>query len=191
MEVWKEISGYENMYAVSNQGRVVSLNRVQKDKNGRIRKYAGKILIPHPNSCGYLRVQLNRDGKMKSYFIHRLVALHFVENPSESENNVVNHLDSNFLNNNADNLEWTTHKGNAQHAKAHGRLDRTPAWLQHLRESHEKNGRSVIGTSLYTGKSIYFICLNDSRTAGFNPSCVCACCKGERKTHKGYSWRYA
>lgn len=191
MEIWKDIKGYEDMYVVSNHGRVASLNRVQKDKNGKEKRYKGKMLLPHPNSSGYLRVQLKRDGAMKYYFVHRLVAIHFVENPSEAENTIVNHIDSNYLNNNANNLEWTTYKGNAEHAKARGRLSRTKEWLQHLRESNEKNGRSVIGTNIKTGETVYFVCLNDSRTEGFNATCVCDCCKGKRKTHKGYTWRYA
>ena len=33
--------------------------------------------------------------------------------------------------------------------------------------------------------------LNDCKSAGFEPSCVCYCCKGKQKTHKGYTWRYA
>lgn len=32
--------------------------------------------------------------------------------------------------------------------------------------------------------------LNDVKKYGFQPSCVCNCCKGKRKTHKGYYWRY-
>ena len=65
MEIWKDIKGYEDMYVVSNHGRVASLNRVQKDKNGKEKRYKGKMLLPHPNSSGYLRVQLKRDGAMK------------------------------------------------------------------------------------------------------------------------------
>lgn len=191
MEIWKDIRGYEGIYVVSNHGRVASLNRVQKDKNGNDKRYKGKMLLPQPNSSGYLRVHLKRDGVMKYYFVHRLVALHFVENPNISENTIVNHLDSNYMNNAASNLEWTTYKGNMEHAKVRGRLSRTTEWLQHLRESNEKNGRSVIGTNIETDETVYFVCLNDSRAAGFDPACVCDCCQGKRNKHKGYTWRYA
>ena len=191
MEIWKDVRGYEGLYQVSNHGRVASLNRVQKDKNGRDVRYQGKMLIPHPNSSGYLRVQLKSKEKSDLYFVHRLVALHFVNNPMPNIYSIVNHLDCNYLNNRADNLEWTTLQGNSQHAIQNGRMKRTKEWLQHLRESKEKQGKTVIGTNMLTGDTIRFVCLNDCKSAGFEPSCVCYCCKGIRKSHKGYTWRYA
>ena len=190
-EIWKDIRGYENIYVISNQGRVASLNRMQTNKNGRTVRYNGKILTPRPNSKGYLRVQLKRDGNSARHFVHRLVALHFVENPSPDCYSIVNHLDGNYLNNKADNLEWTTIYGNIQHAIQNGRMNRTKEWLQHLRESNEKNGKSVIGTNVSTGEIVRFVCLNDCRQAGFQPSCVSNCCQGKRMSHKGYIWRYA
>ena len=157
MEVWKDIKGYEGYYQVSNQGRVRSLDSIKKDKNGRAVKRKGKVLTPQPNSRGYLRVCIGTSV----LFIHRLVALHFVDNHSPLTNTIVNHLDSNYLNNNADNLEWTTHYGNVHHAINRGRTKRTSEWLQHLRESHEKNGKGVVGTNIATGEEIRFVCLND------------------------------
>ena len=191
MEVWKDIRGYEGLYVISNHGRVSSLNRISIDKNGRMVSYKGKMLIPQPNSSGYLRVQLKHNGTSQYYFVHRLVALHFVENPYPDCYAVVNHLDSDHLNNKADNLEWTTYYGNNHHAIQNGRMNRTKEWLQHLRESNEKNGRAVIATNIATGEVLRFTCLNDCKTAGFQPSCVCNCCQGIRKSHKGYTWRYA
>lgn len=38
--------------------------------------------------------------------------------------------------------------------------------------------------------STHFENLNGVAKAGFQPSCVCNCCKGIRKTHKGYVWTY-
>lgn len=190
MEIWKDIKGYEEIYVISNYGRVASLNRVSADKNGRNVAYRGKMLTPHPNSRGYLRIQLKRDGIYRSYFIHRLVALHFVENPLPAEYNIVNHIDSDHLNNKAENLEWTTIYGNNHHAISKGRMNRTKEWLQHLRESNEKRGRAVVGEKIATGETIRFVCLNDCKVAGFQPSCVCQCCEGKRKSHKGFTWRY-
>jgi hypothetical protein len=190
MEIWKDIKGYEELYVISNLGRVASLNRVSVDKNGRNVAYRGKMLTPCPNSRGYLRVQLKRDGICRSYFIHRLVALHFVENPLPAEYTIVNHIDSDHLNNKAENLEWTTIYGNNHHAISKGRMNRTKEWLQHLRESNENRGRAVVGENIATGETIRFVCLNDCKAAGFQPSCVCQCCEGKRKSHKGIIWRY-
>lgn len=189
MEIWKDIRGYEEVYVVSNHGRVASLNRIQKDKNGKEVRHKGKILLPHSNSRGYLRVQLKHKGTKKVFFVHRLVAMHFVDNPAPEKYSIVNHIDSNYLNNRADNLEWTTYRGNVLHAIANGRMKRTQEWMNHLRESNEKKGKTIVGTNIDTGEVIRFVCLNDCKVAGFQPSCVCNCCQGKRKSHKGYIWR--
>lgn len=191
MEVWKDIKGYEGIYVISNYGRVSSLNRLLTDSKGHKRFLWGKDLRPQPNSKGYLRVGLKSNGKTERYFVHRLVALHFVENPNPDCYSVVNHIDGDHLNNKYDNLEWTNQYGNMHHAINTGRMERTEEWLRHLRESNEKNGRAVVGTNIATGETIQFACLNDCKEAGFQPSCVCQCCQGKGKSHKGFSWRYA
>ena len=75
-------------------------------------------------STGYRYVDL---GYGNSVTIHRLVAHHFVREPKDlsEENLVVNHLDGNKLNNRWDNLEWTTQKGNIEHASINGLLHTT------------------------------------------------------------------
>ena len=178
MEKWKQITGY-SLYQVSTKGRIKSF------KNSKER-----ILKPKENSKGYLRVALVRDdGKKKLLFVHRLVAETFI--PHKRSLNVVNHLDFNPLNNDVKNLEWTTQKENMRYSFKAGRFARTDEWRNRYRQTCEKKGRSVIGTSIEYEKEMFFICLNDVKTKGFQASCVCNCCKGIRKTHKGYTWRYA
>lgn len=176
LEIFKAIPGHEKHYRVSNFGRVMAIT--------------GGFLKPQVNNRGYLYVYLKHGGRGKAY-IHRLVAEAFVPNSNPDVNTVVNHIDFNPRNNCADNLEWTTHKGNVHHSLQAGRYERTDAWLGHLRETNEKIGRSVTGTNVFTGDEITFKCLNDCREAGFQPSCVCNCCQGKRRSHKGYTWRYA
>lgn len=175
VEQWKDIVGHEGRYEVSNLGR--------------IRSFRGNILKPIDNGKGYLYVYLKYGGEKKSY-IHRLVAEAFVHNEAPEINKVVNHLDFNPKNNCADNLEWTTPNGNMFYSIRAGRYARTEKWLRNLRETNEKTGKSVIGTNIKTGEKIHFICLNDSLKSGFQPSCISNCCKGKRKTHKGYYWNY-
>lgn len=93
MEIWKEIPGSGGKYQISNYGNVYSLiNNVQlKGVN---------------NGNGYLRVKLNE----RLFYIHRLVAMAFIPNPKCYKE--INHKDENKLNNNADNLEWCSHKYN-------------------------------------------------------------------------------
>lgn len=99
-EVWKDIPNYEGLYQVSNLGRVKSLPR--KYKKRFINKEIIKVLTKLPK--GYLKVGLSKNGKVKYYFIHRLVAECFI--PNIENKPCVNHKDCNPSNNRVDNLEW-------------------------------------------------------------------------------------
>ena len=191
MEVWKPIEGFEEFYEVSNLGRIRSKDRIQKVPLGRQGIVRGKILKIQPNSRGYLRAQLyNKRGEKKYFFVHRLVAQAFIENPQNLP--VVNHLDFDYTNNKADNLEWTTLKGNMQYSLVRGRLKRTKEWLEHQKQALNRvMGKSVIGTNEITGETIFFKALNDCAKSGFQPSCVSNCCTGKRKDHLGFTWRFA
>lgn len=96
-EQWLPIVGYDK-YEVSNKGQV------RNKKTGRILKQA------YQNS-GYTIVALRRDGKTKTYSIHRLVMETFEPRP-DADHLDVNHKDWDKTNNNLDNLEWVTRKVN-------------------------------------------------------------------------------
>lgn len=116
-EQWRDIKGYEGLYLISNRGRVLSL--YQYKKNGSSGYFINtRELKKSLSTTGYEKVELRKDGKKKSYKIHRLVAKHFVANPFNRD--VVNHIDGNYLNNNADNLEWCTTAENCLHALDEG-----------------------------------------------------------------------
>ncbi len=75
-------------------------------EDGTVIGARGGVLKQDPNSTGYLRVSLCRNGVVKRVFVHRLVAQHFVEGYEEGR--VVNHIDGDNQNNWAYNLEWVT-----------------------------------------------------------------------------------
>ena len=108
---YKIIKGDTISYAIYSDGRVKTCSRI--GSRGYITKE--KWMIPSKNSSGYLRVSLTLKIKNpKQYFVHRLVAENFVENPFDK--NIVNHKDGNKLNNNYNNLEWCTSSENNLHA---------------------------------------------------------------------------
>lgn len=123
MEKWKDITGYEDMYMVSNKGRVKALARTIVNKNGVEQRFPEKILIPDVTVQGhtsYHRITVCKNHKTKRYQMHNLLATHFIPNPENKP--MVNHLDNNGLHNWESNLEWATHAENMIHAQKQGRL---------------------------------------------------------------------
>ena len=109
-EIWKDITGYEGIYQISNLGRVRSLDRVLIDKNGK--KFSKKGSIRKiSKSKGYSVIGLSKDNKQKMHLVHRLVAETFIPN-CRIEADVVNHIDGDKSNNSVTNLEWMTQSEN-------------------------------------------------------------------------------
>lgn len=141
-EVWKPIEGFEGLYSISNLGRVKSYY----DWNGRerIKKehfINGWLQKPQKNRkyCRRSIRLVNKDGEGHEYKVHRLVAKAFVPNPNNYT--VVNHLDFNPLNNRADNLEWTTDRGNFEYSYKAGRHERfTKEEIEKIIGLYEQSG---------------------------------------------------
>lgn len=112
MEEWKDIKGYEGLYQISNLGEVKSLSREVEQSNGKKYTIKERKLKTSRNGNGYTGITLNKDGKHR-FNVHRLVALHFIENPEGKEQ--VNHKDLDKTNNCKDNLEWLTKSENQIH----------------------------------------------------------------------------
>ena len=98
-EVWQPVCGYEGRYEVSNTGKVKGTKGPRK---------------PVQTTRGYVQVDLCKQGTCRKFLIHRLVAIHFIPNPSQCPQ--VNHKDGNKTNNILSNLEWCTATQNAIHA---------------------------------------------------------------------------
>ena len=116
MEIWKDIKGYEGKYQISSFGRVKSLPRKTNNRNG---SYTTKerILKAGLSGCGYLTTALSKDGKCKTFKIHQLVAIVFLNHNPCGHNLVIDHLDNNPKNNRVDNLEIVTARENANRRK--------------------------------------------------------------------------
>ena len=104
----KWIKGYEDMYKIYPNGDV---ERYYKNGNTRILKY-------HIDK-GYKYVILSKNCKIKVHKIHRLLAIHFIDNPNGYP--VVDHIDINKLNNSLENLRWVTQSINNRNKNNHGK----------------------------------------------------------------------
>lgn len=122
MEVWKKIENADN-YEVSNTGKVRSLDIRRKGSDGVTRFHKGRELTQHTGKTGYKYVNLRIDGKTQHQYIHRLVAIAFLENPDMLPE--INHKDENPENNNLENLEWCTRKYNCNYGNHNDNIKKT------------------------------------------------------------------
>lgn len=114
-ETWRDVSGYEGFYVVSNQGRVKSLFRMVVSKNGAKKSISPKIIASKISGDGYTQNCLfNNTGKRKYLLTHRIAANAFIANPENKPQ--VNHKNGIKDDNRVENLEWVTRSENQLHA---------------------------------------------------------------------------
>lgn len=137
-----------------------------------------KFLKPQPNSKGYLRVCLSRNGVAKYIAIHRLVAEAFVLNDDSNTKTEINHRDENIINNNASNLEWITPNDNLHYGTRKQRIQIA-------------NGKRV-GQYNKEGQliKIYVSCAEAARMTGLNRQAINNCALKKTKTSGGFIWRW-
>jgi hypothetical protein len=115
-ELWRPVPGFELSYEVSSFGRIKSIDRFSVGVVSQ--KLKGKVLKLSVSNSGYYFCTLRKDNTPYGLFIHRLVALAFIENPGSKTQ--VNHIDGDKLNNHVLNLEWNTPRENQKHAELIG-----------------------------------------------------------------------
>lgn len=188
MEIWKDIIGYEGYYQISSLGNVRSLDRFDGVHNRK-----GSILRPRLKKNGYLQVGLRKHMERKWIGIHRLVAIHFIENPDNKPQ--VNHIDGNKQNNTVENLEWATEKENQNHAARIGLRNNMPKGKDHSNYgkygADSRSAKPVIRRDPKTGETKLYKAKILAQDDGFDVTSISKCCHGKLNTHKGYEWYFA
>lgn len=172
IENYKDVKDFEGKYQVSNFGQILSLSYGRTGKP--------KLLKPQKTKDGYLRVGLSKNGKRKSFLVHRLVAETFIPN----SNNLieVNHKDEDKTNNRTDNLEWCDRKYNMNYGTCIERIVK--------KTTNGKLSKTVLQFTKSGDFVREWISAKECGRNGFILSCVIRCCQGKRKSHKGYIWQY-
>ena len=156
----KDVVGYEGLYAVTSCGKVYSYKRK-------------RFLKPGTDKDGYLCVRLCKDGKIKNYKIHRLVAETYIPNTENLPE--INHKDENKTNNCLQNLEWCDHKYNINYGTRNEKISNSkkiPILQYKLDGEFVREWQSATDV----GREV-----RDN---------ICHCLKGRHKTALGYIWKY-
>lgn len=205
-EEWKGISFAKNEYQVSNFGRV-----------RRYRQGVGWCLIKgRIGKVGYYRVSLNVDGKIKDFFVHRLVAMAFIPNPGNKPQ--VDHINTIRTDNRVENLRWVTPHENMMNEitrKTRSIINKTnvalmekciktiqdwnakPESKEWCKKLHEMAKIPVIGVDITTGKVYNYSCANDAKKDGFSQSAIAQCLRMNypnklgKNIYKGVKWERA
>lgn len=161
-EIWKDIKGYEGLYKISNLGKVKTL------RSNRILKGTG---------VEYKEVVLYKNKKAKTFYVHRLVAEHFIENPNNYS--CVNHKDENKMNNNANNLEWCTKLYNCNYGRRNEKMSKSLSKYKIVQK--DKKGKII---------KIWENIWELEHNTTFKKQNIRHCCKNINKYAYGYKWEY-
>lgn len=176
VERFKDIEGYEGLYQISNLGNVKSLNYGRTGEE--------KLLKPAKKDNGYLFIGLHKNGNVKFFLIHRLVALAFIPNPLYLKE--INHINEDKTDNCVNNLEWISHKDNMKYG------------TRIVKELETKSKKGSVNAEKpvvqYTKNMIevgrYKSLSEASRQTNISDNCIGSCCRGKLKSCGGYIWKY-
>ena len=109
-EIWKDVQGYEGLYMISNYGRIKSCQRTIISSSGKTLTLRPRIKTPSIGVGGYPVVNLCKEGKSRTYRLHRLIAIAFIENPDNKP--FIDHINRDVTDYRIENLRWCTQKEN-------------------------------------------------------------------------------
>lgn len=170
-EIWKDVIGYEGIYAVSSLGRIKNIK-------------TGNEMAQEKNWAGYIRVGLSKNNKQKKYSVHRLVAEAFIPNTYGKPQ--VNHIDENKSNNCVSNLEWVTQKENHNRGTVNQRISKS--LINNPKKSKRVGAYDDNQVLIKEFPSVY----EAGRQMGISAASIRDCIYGRNRAKHagGYVWRF-
>jgi len=171
-EQWKPVNGYEDLYLISNYGKLY----IKKKK---------RLMVESLDRQGYVKVTLYKNGTKKYTHIHKLVAQHFI--PNESNKPLALHRIpiSKGGTNRADNLYWGTSSENAidkiKDGNFYSSLHKRNIKYRPVNQYDEKHN------FIKKWDGVHQI----AKELGIDRRSIYRNLSGERKTYCGYIFEYA
>lgn len=201
---WKPLTGYENVYLISNYGDIICKGYTTKN---------GKYIQPFEKHFEDFKISASgyylscAKGSFRESFLHRLVARLFLGEPPDKMRTQINHKDGNKKNNyvgtaqcgySDGNLEWVSRSENMCHASRAGLLNKDSQLRKQKCKENQKKAASKAKRPVcqlnFDGDLVaeYDSVAQASRMTGIRTaviSCV-AHNSGYHKSAHGFLWVY-
>lgn len=168
-EIFKDIPGFEKIYAASNYGNIKSLA-------------SKRILKQHFGASGYKKVSLcniKKKCSMPIFYVHRLISKTFLIKPESNKPLVVDHINGNKNDNTVPNLRWVTHSENAINAQKNNKN------FENIKKPVYK--LDLEGNIIHRYESIKDATLKNDF---MSKTSIVRCCKNTKLSCKKTKWKY-
>lgn len=160
-EEWVDVVGYEGLYKINRQGKVVRI----KDN---------KVMGEYKDRAGYIFCKLTKNGVGRTELKHRLIAKAFIPNPNNLPE--INHKDENKENNSIENLEWCDRKYNMNYGTC-------------VKRASRKKEKKVCCYDMNLNLVKVYNSIKETSKDGYEPKHVSDVALRKRRTHKNMIWR--